>query len=211
MLRCGVSVRGMCLRCPCGLGPDTELMHERRRQAPPRHHPEFNLETVVGRSLLPRLNRSRSSPTQPPGRPPSHFVTPQSLCLSSVLLRCLGAVCRGISRVFGPGADPATPRRASSRGCSSGEERRVHPATVAMQAPGQSQRTLQRRSPGPDPGALPNLPARSISPAVGVAGPVAPRASTASSRSIGSAGGGSSRRNNVSAFPARQTLCQMFA
>lgn len=51
-----------------------------------------------------------------------------------------------------------------------------------MQAPGPSQRSL-RRSPGAEPGPPPNVPARSISPAVGLAGSVQPRSSTASARS----------------------------
>lgn len=51
-----------------------------------------------------------------------------------------------------------------------------------MQAPGPSQRSL-RRSPGAEPGPPPNVPVRSISPAVGLAGAVQPRVSTASSRS----------------------------
>lgn len=50
-----------------------------------------------------------------------------------------------------------------------------------MQAPGPS-RSL-RRSPGAEPGPPPNVPARSISPAVGLAGSVQPRSSTASARS----------------------------
>ncbi|KAF3766622.1 hypothetical protein M406DRAFT_36484 [Cryphonectria parasitica EP155] len=51
-----------------------------------------------------------------------------------------------------------------------------------MQAPGPSQRSL-RRSPGAEPGPPPNVPVRSISPAVGLPSSVQPRSSTASSRS----------------------------
>lgn len=53
-----------------------------------------------------------------------------------------------------------------------------------MQAPGPSQRSL-RRSPGAESGPPPNVPVRSISPAVGtgLAGSVQPRSSTASARS----------------------------
>ncbi|TPX16805.1 uncharacterized protein E0L32_012357 [Thyridium curvatum] len=66
-----------------------------------------------------------------------------------------------------------------------------------MQAPGPS-RSMQRRSPGAEPGPPPHIPARSMSPAVGMAGPVQSRSSTASNRSAGSSGGGSSRRANAS-------------
>ncbi|KAL8282508.1 hypothetical protein RB598_009500 [Gaeumannomyces tritici] len=59
-----------------------------------------------------------------------------------------------------------------------------------MQAPGPSMRSMQRRSPGADPGPPPTIPARSVSPAIGMAGPVQPRNSTASNRSTGSSGGG---------------------
>ncbi|KUI60659.1 Bud site selection protein 6 [Cytospora mali] len=45
-----------------------------------------------------------------------------------------------------------------------------------------SQRSM-RRSPGAEPGPPPNVPIRSISPAVGITGSVQPRASTASNRS----------------------------
>ncbi|KAL7623928.1 Bud site selection protein 6 [Parahypoxylon ruwenzoriense] len=66
-----------------------------------------------------------------------------------------------------------------------------------MQAPNPSQRSLQRRSPGPDGAATSNVPARSMSPAN-----MQPRSSTASSRSAGS----SSRRNqsNGSSMPLSQ-------
>ncbi|KAH8897764.1 AIP3-domain-containing protein [Thozetella sp. PMI_491] len=68
-----------------------------------------------------------------------------------------------------------------------------------MQAPGPS-RSMQRRSPGAEPGPS-NVPARSMSPVVGVgtnSSSVAPRSSTASSGSgrwMG--GGGGSRKQNV--------------
>ncbi|KAI8630974.1 bud site selection protein 6 [Xylariaceae sp. FL1651] len=58
-----------------------------------------------------------------------------------------------------------------------------------MQAPNPSQRTLPRRSPGPEGGPPPNVPMRPMSPAN-----MQPRSSTASSRSAGS----SSRRNQSS-------------
>ncbi|KAI1373825.1 AIP3-domain-containing protein [Hypoxylon crocopeplum] len=66
-----------------------------------------------------------------------------------------------------------------------------------MQAPSLSQRSIQRRSPGPDGGPPSNVPTRSMSPAN-----MQPRSSTASSRS----GGGSSRRNqsNGSSMPLSQ-------
>ncbi|KAI0142316.1 AIP3-domain-containing protein [Hypoxylon sp. NC0597] len=65
-----------------------------------------------------------------------------------------------------------------------------------MQAPNPSQRSIQRRSPGPDGGPS-NVPIRSMSPAN-----MQPRSSTASSRSAGS----SSRRNqsNGSSMPLSQ-------
>ncbi|KAI1343897.1 AIP3-domain-containing protein [Xylariaceae sp. FL0016] len=65
-----------------------------------------------------------------------------------------------------------------------------------MQAPS-SQRSLQRRSPGPEGGPPPNVPPRSMSPAN-----MQPRSSTASSRSAGS----STRRNqsNGSNMPLSQ-------
>ncbi|KAI2462866.1 AIP3-domain-containing protein [Annulohypoxylon bovei var. microspora] len=67
-----------------------------------------------------------------------------------------------------------------------------------MQAPNPSQRSLQRRSPGPDSGASSNIPTRSMSPATNMQ----PRSSTASSRSAGS----NSRRNqsNGSSMPLSQ-------
>ncbi|TLD24832.1 hypothetical protein PspLS_05673 [Pyricularia sp. CBS 133598] len=86
-----------------------------------------------------------------------------------------------------------------------------------MQAQGGSQRSMQRRSPGAEPGPPPNIPVRSISPAINMmAGPVQPRASTASNRSTGSSsggggavpygpgnsGGGSTRRTNSSGSSA---------
>ncbi|KAI1147803.1 bud site selection protein 6 [Nemania diffusa] len=63
-----------------------------------------------------------------------------------------------------------------------------------------SQRTMQRRSPGPEGGPLSNAPTRSMSPAN-----VQPRSSTASNRSAGGSGG-SSRRNqsNGSSMPLSQ-------
>ncbi|KAB5583612.1 actin interacting protein 3-domain-containing protein [Coniochaeta sp. 2T2.1] len=72
-------------------------------------------------------------------------------------------------------------------------------------------RSIQRRSPGADPGPPPSIPARSMSPAVGVGtgGGVAPRSSTASSRSLqnpsggaggGGGGGAGTRRANVSSL-----------
>ncbi|KAI0013229.1 AIP3-domain-containing protein [Xylariaceae sp. FL0662B] len=66
-----------------------------------------------------------------------------------------------------------------------------------MQAPNPSQRSLHRRSPGPEGGPQPNPPSRSMSPAN-----MQPRSSAASSRS----GGGSSRRNqsNGSSMPLSQ-------
>ncbi|KAI2631840.1 AIP3-domain-containing protein [Hypoxylon sp. NC1633] len=66
-----------------------------------------------------------------------------------------------------------------------------------MQAPNLSQRSIQRRSPGPDAGHPSNIPTRSMSPAT-----MQPRGSTASSRSAGS----SSRRNqsNGSSMPLSQ-------
>ncbi|KAI1107422.1 AIP3-domain-containing protein [Jackrogersella minutella] len=66
-----------------------------------------------------------------------------------------------------------------------------------MQAPNPSQRSLQRRSPGPDGGPPSNVPMRSMSPAT-----MQPRSSTASSRSAGS----SSRRNqsNGASMPLSQ-------
>ncbi|KAI1460940.1 AIP3-domain-containing protein [Annulohypoxylon moriforme] len=66
-----------------------------------------------------------------------------------------------------------------------------------MQAPNPSQRSLQRRSPGPSDGASSNVPTRSMSPAT-----MQPRSSTASSRSAGS----NSRRNqsNGSSMPLSQ-------
>ncbi|KAI1388676.1 AIP3-domain-containing protein [Hypoxylon trugodes] len=66
-----------------------------------------------------------------------------------------------------------------------------------MQAPNLSQRSIQRRSPGPDGGPPPTVPTRSMSP-----GTMQPRSSTASSRSAGS----SSRRNqsNGSSMPLSQ-------
>ncbi|KAJ9149479.1 Actin interacting protein 3 [Pleurostoma richardsiae] len=72
-----------------------------------------------------------------------------------------------------------------------------------MQAPGPS-RSMQRRSPGAEPGPPPNVPVRSISPAVGIAGAVAPRSSTASNRSAQSSdrGSGSTRRTNTSSSSA---------
>ncbi|KAH9898714.1 AIP3-domain-containing protein [Xylariomycetidae sp. FL2044] len=65
-----------------------------------------------------------------------------------------------------------------------------------MQAPNSSQRSFQRRSPGPELGPPPNIPTRSMSPAN-----MQPRSSTASSRSAGS-----SRRNqsNGSTAPLSQ-------
>lgn len=83
-----------------------------------------------------------------------------------------------------------------------------------MNVPGPG-RSMQRRSPAPgtEPGGgglPPNIPARSISPAVGMGGPMGAqagmsRSSAGSSRSVqgpgggpGSGGGGSTRRNNVS-------------
>lgn len=76
------------------------------------------------------------------------------------------------------------------------------PNAVMNNGPG-STRSMQRRSPGAEPGPPPNIPARSISPAIGVGtnSGVAPR-SSAAGRSIQSTGGGS-RRNNVSSsgFP----------
>ncbi|PSR80837.1 actin interacting protein 3-domain-containing protein [Coniella lustricola] len=65
-----------------------------------------------------------------------------------------------------------------------------------MQAPGPSQRSL-RRSPGAEPGPPPNVPARSISPAVGLSPNVQPRSSTASSRSNHSSH--SNERNSANA------------
>ncbi|KAI0102420.1 bud site selection protein 6 [Nemania sp. FL0031] len=70
-----------------------------------------------------------------------------------------------------------------------------------MQAPNPpSQRTMQRRSPGPDGGLQSNASTRSMSPAN-----VQPRSSTASNRSAGGSGG-SSRRNqsNGSSMPLSQ-------
>ncbi|KAI1210506.1 AIP3-domain-containing protein [Annulohypoxylon truncatum] len=66
-----------------------------------------------------------------------------------------------------------------------------------MQAPNPSQRSLQRRSPGPSDGASSNIPTRSMSPAT-----MQPRSSTASSRSAGS----NSRRNqsNGASMPLSQ-------
>ncbi|OTB04219.1 hypothetical protein M426DRAFT_321071 [Hypoxylon sp. CI-4A] len=61
-----------------------------------------------------------------------------------------------------------------------------------MQAPNLSQRSIQRRSPGPDGGLSSNAPMRAMSPAN-----MQPRSSTASSRSAGS----SSRRN----LPSQQS------
>ncbi|KAK0740139.1 actin interacting protein 3-domain-containing protein [Schizothecium vesticola] len=73
--------------------------------------------------------------------------------------------------------------------------------SAVMNGPG-STRSMQRRSPGAEPGPPPNIPARSISPAIGVGtnSGVAPR-SSAAGRSIQSAGGGS-RRNNSSGSTA---------
>ena len=72
---------------------------------------------------------------------------------------------------------------------------------MIMNAPGPS-RSMQRRSPGVESGPPPNIPARTMSPAIGGGmGPggigIAPRSSQASARSSHSAGGGSTRRNNV--------------
>ncbi|KAI1115477.1 bud site selection protein 6 [Nemania sp. NC0429] len=62
------------------------------------------------------------------------------------------------------------------------------------------QRVLQRRSPGPDGTAPPNMSARSMSP-----GNVQPRSSTASNRSAGGSGGGSRRnQSNGSSMPLSQ-------
>jgi hypothetical protein len=71
--------------------------------------------------------------------------------------------------------------------------------SATMQAQSVS-RTLQRRSPGADPGPPPNVPARSISPAMGVGtgGGVAPRPSASSTALNRSGQNGSSRRPNVS-------------
>ncbi|KAI8955835.1 bud site selection protein 6 [Xylaria longipes] len=70
-----------------------------------------------------------------------------------------------------------------------------------MQAPNPpSQRTMQRRSPGPDGGPPSNAPTRTMSPAN-----VQPRSSTASSRSGGGSGGGSRRnQSNGSSMPLSQ-------
>ncbi len=71
---------------------------------------------------------------------------------------------------------------------------------MMMQAPGPS-RSMQRRYPGAEPGGPSNLPARSMSPAVGVgtnAASIAPRSSTASSGSGRWGGGGGSRKQHVS-------------
>ncbi|KAK2024613.1 actin interacting protein 3 [Colletotrichum zoysiae] len=69
-----------------------------------------------------------------------------------------------------------------------------------MQAPGSSQR-MQRRSPGAEPGPPPSVPARSISPAMGMQ----PRSSNASNRSA-PPNGGMRRSNNStsSAMPLSQ-------
>ncbi|KAK4455131.1 actin interacting protein 3-domain-containing protein [Podospora aff. communis PSN243] len=76
-----------------------------------------------------------------------------------------------------------------------------------MNAPGPS-RSMQRRSPGAEPGPPPNIPARSISPAVGMGMGVGtntigvgPR-SSAAGRSSQAGGGGSTRRNNSSGSSA---------
>lgn len=58
-----------------------------------------------------------------------------------------------------------------------------------------SQRSMQRRSPGAEPGPPPSVPARAISPGVGMQ----LRASNASSRSAQS-GGSMNKRTNVSVF-----------
>ncbi|KAK0705429.1 actin interacting protein 3-domain-containing protein [Lasiosphaeris hirsuta] len=73
-----------------------------------------------------------------------------------------------------------------------------------MNAPGPS-RSMQRRSPGAEPGPPPSIPARSMSPAVGMGMGmgvgtnvgVAPRSSGAGRSNLGG-GGSSSRRNNSS-------------
>lgn len=80
---------------------------------------------------------------------------------------------------------------------------------VAMQAPGPSQRSL-RRSPGAEPGPPPNVPVRSISPAVGLTGAIQPRASTASSRSNHSneRNSGNPKRPSVSCFLS--SLCNPY-
>lgn len=61
-----------------------------------------------------------------------------------------------------------------------------------------SQRSM-RRSPGAEPGPPPNVPIRSISPAVGITGSVQPRGSTASNRSNDSIerNSGSTKRPSV--------------
>lgn len=89
-----------------------------------------------------------------------------------------------------------TTRPRSKQGEREGEQDKT------MQAPGPSQRSL-RRSPGAEPGPPPNVPVRSISPAVGLAGAVQPRASTASSRSNHSneRNSGNPKRPSVSCPP----------
>lgn len=74
---------------------------------------------------------------------------------------------------------------------------------VTMQT-GRSQRSI-RRSPGAEPGPPPNVPIRSISPAVGITGSVQPRASTASNRSTESIerNSGSTKRPSVCSLCSR--------
>ncbi|KAB5585521.1 actin interacting protein 3-domain-containing protein [Coniochaeta sp. 2T2.1] len=78
-------------------------------------------------------------------------------------------------------------------------------------------RPIQRRSPGADPGPPPSIPARSMSPAVGVGtgGGVAPRSSTASSRSLqnpsgaasGAGGGGGAALPSCLTFSRSFPVC----
>ncbi|KAK1751221.1 actin interacting protein 3-domain-containing protein [Echria macrotheca] len=75
-----------------------------------------------------------------------------------------------------------------------------------------SSRSMQRRSPGAEPGPPPNIPARSISPAVGVGTNtigVGPRSSAAGRSSQASSGSTSSRRNNSSGSSSAVPLSQI--
>lgn len=66
------------------------------------------------------------------------------------------------------------------------------------------QRVMQRRSPGPDGSAPPNMATRSMSP-----GNVQPRSSTASNRSAGGSGGGSRRNVSLYATATRAPATQL--
>lgn len=73
-----------------------------------------------------------------------------------------------------------------------------------------SQRSM-RRSPGAEPGPPPNVPIRSISPAVGITGSVQPRGSTASNRSNDSIerNSGSTKRPSTSSGSSAMPLSQI--